>query len=46
MTPKLCARVVDRLPDATLEVRPGLGHFGPLQDPEGAVGSILQFAPT
>ena len=44
MTPRLCERVVDRLPDATLEVRPGLGHFGPLQDPAGAVESMLAFA--
>jgi pimeloyl-ACP methyl ester carboxylesterase len=43
MTPKLCRRVVDRLPHATLEVRPRLGHFGPLQDPAGAVQSILAF---
>jgi pimeloyl-ACP methyl ester carboxylesterase len=44
MTPKLCERVVARLPEATLEVRPGLGHFGPLQDPAGAAESILAFA--
>jgi pimeloyl-ACP methyl ester carboxylesterase len=44
MTPELCRRVVDRLPHATLEVRPGLGHFGPLQDPAGAAESILAFA--
>ena len=43
MTPRLCERVVGRLPDATLEVRPGLGHFGPLQDPAGAVESMLAF---
>jgi pimeloyl-ACP methyl ester carboxylesterase len=49
MTPALCARVVSRLPHAALEVRPGLGHFGPLQDPDDAVASILRFgsaAPT
>jgi len=44
MTPRLCERVVARLPDASLEVRPGLGHFGPLQDPAGAAESILAFA--
>jgi pimeloyl-ACP methyl ester carboxylesterase len=43
MTPRLCRRVVDRLPRATLEVRPGLGHFGPLQDPAAAAASILAF---
>ncbi len=44
MTPALCTRVVARLPHATLEVQPGLGHFGPLQDPDGAVRSMLAFA--
>jgi pimeloyl-ACP methyl ester carboxylesterase len=33
--------LVDRLPDARLEVMPGLGHFGPLQDPDAAVASML-----
>lgn len=45
MTPRLCERVVGRLPNAILEVMPGLGHFGPLQDPERAVRSMLAFAP-
>ena len=42
--PKLAAMIVDRLPDARLEVMPGLGHFGPLQDPDAAVASILALA--
>ena len=44
MTPHLCERVVGRLPDAILEVMPGLGHFGPLQDPDarGAVDARVR----
>jgi pimeloyl-ACP methyl ester carboxylesterase len=42
--PKLAAMVVDRLRDARLELMPGLGHFGPLQDPDAAVASMLVFA--
>jgi len=41
--PKLAAMIVDRLPDARLEVTPGLGHFGPLQDPDAALSSMLAF---
>lgn len=41
--PELAAMIVDRLPDARLEVTPGLGHFGPLQDPDAAVSSMLAF---
>ena len=29
---------------AALEVMPGLGHFGPQQDPDVCVASILRFA--
>ena len=32
---------LDRLPDAQLEVFDGLGHFGPVQDPERIAMSIL-----
>lgn len=38
------APVVDRLPDAELRVLPGLGHFGPLQDPEAVARSVLASA--
>jgi pimeloyl-ACP methyl ester carboxylesterase len=31
-----------RLPRATVEVMPGLGHFGPLEDPARVAGSVLQ----
>ena len=39
------AQIVDRLPDGTLEVMPGCGHFGPQQDPEATAASITGFAP-
>ncbi len=42
--PAFGARLVERLPHATLEVWDGRGHFGPLEDPDRAVDSILDFA--
>jgi pimeloyl-ACP methyl ester carboxylesterase len=44
IVPKLGQMVVDRLPDARLEVLPGVGHFGPMQDPATIVSSILGFS--
>jgi pimeloyl-ACP methyl ester carboxylesterase len=44
VTPALGARVVERLQHATLEVMPGVGHFGPLEDVDAAVASILAFS--
>jgi pimeloyl-ACP methyl ester carboxylesterase len=41
--PPLAARVADRLPDGRLEVLPSLGHFGPQQDPDAVVASLLRF---
>lgn len=35
------APVVDRLPDADLVVLPGIGHFGPQQDPDAVASSLL-----
>ncbi|MGI9022014.1 MAG: alpha/beta fold hydrolase [Acidimicrobiales bacterium] len=32
-----------RLPDVTTEVLPGLGHFGPLEDPRAVAASIRSF---
>lgn len=43
ITPGFAARIVDRLPRATLEVWDGHGHFGPLDDPDRAVASMLGF---
>jgi pimeloyl-ACP methyl ester carboxylesterase len=42
--PELAEMIVDRLTTGRLEVMPGLGHFGPLQDPPAVAASILAFA--
>jgi pimeloyl-ACP methyl ester carboxylesterase len=44
ISPELAAQLVAVLPDATLEVWPGHGHFGPQADPDAAVRSMLAFA--
>lgn len=38
-------QLVDRLPNGTLEIMKGCGHFGPQQDPDAAAASIMRFAP-
>jgi len=43
--PALGAQIADRLPNGRLEVLAGLGHFGPQQDPDACVASIVRFAP-
>jgi pimeloyl-ACP methyl ester carboxylesterase len=43
--PKLGAEIASRIPKGRLEVLPGLGHFGPQEDPDACVASILCFAP-
>ena len=43
ISPELGARIVSELPNATLEVWDGCGHFGPLEDPSRAAESILRF---
>ena len=42
--PSLGETLVERLAHATLEVWDGNGHFGPLEDPDHAVESMLGFA--
>ncbi len=42
--PALGAQIAERIPNGRLEVLPGLGHFGPQQDPDACVTSILDFA--
>ena len=42
--PAFAERLVERLPEATLEIWVGHGHFGPLVDPPRAVASMLNFA--
>jgi pimeloyl-ACP methyl ester carboxylesterase len=44
ITPAFAAKIVEQLPHATLEVWRDRGHFGPLEDPEQAVASMLRFA--
>jgi len=41
IAPSLARQVVERLPDATLDIWEGHGHFGPQADPERAARSIL-----
>lgn len=44
INPDLAARIADRLPRGRLAVFDGLGHFGPMQDPDALVASISAFA--
>jgi pimeloyl-ACP methyl ester carboxylesterase len=41
---KLGEMIVERLPHGRLEVMPDVGHFGPMQDPDATVESMLRFA--
>jgi pimeloyl-ACP methyl ester carboxylesterase len=42
--PKLGEMIVERLPHGRLEIMPGVGHFGPMQDPDATAESMLRFA--
>jgi pimeloyl-ACP methyl ester carboxylesterase len=42
--PTLGERIVERLPHGRLEVMRDVGHFGPMQDPDATVASMLRFA--
>ena len=42
--PSLAGQVAALIPDAALEIWSGRGHFGPLEDPDAAITSILDFA--
>ena len=42
--PDLARRVAERLAHGDLEVWPGVGHFGPQQDPDACAASVLRFA--
>jgi pimeloyl-ACP methyl ester carboxylesterase len=46
ISPAFGARIAVRLPRGSLEVMIGCGHFGPQQDPNAAVASMLAFAAT
>jgi pimeloyl-ACP methyl ester carboxylesterase len=39
--PRFAEQIAQRLPHATLEVFDGLGHFGPIEDPDRAVASMV-----
>jgi pimeloyl-ACP methyl ester carboxylesterase len=42
--PELAEMIAARMPRGRHEVLAGLGHFGPMQDPDAVVGSMLTFA--
>jgi pimeloyl-ACP methyl ester carboxylesterase len=44
ITPELARTIADRLPRGSVEVMTGVGHFGPQEDPDRAVESMLRFA--
>jgi pimeloyl-ACP methyl ester carboxylesterase len=46
VSPAFGARIVDRLPQGSLEVMEGCGHFGPQQDPHATARSIVAFGAT
>ena len=41
--PAVVRSLEERLPDSRTEVLPGLGHFGPLEDPPAVAASIKRF---
>lgn len=44
ITPAYAAAIVGRMPNAQLLSMPGLGHFGPMEDPAALAAAILRFA--
>ncbi|MGZ4798863.1 MAG: alpha/beta fold hydrolase [Acidimicrobiia bacterium] len=44
ITPAMTELIAARIPNASVEVWAGRGHFGPLEDPEQAAASMLRFA--
>jgi len=42
--PSLASQIADRIPNGHVEVMPGLGHFGPQQDPDACVASVMRFS--
>jgi pimeloyl-ACP methyl ester carboxylesterase len=44
INPSLAAKIVERLPRGRLEVFEELGHFGPMEDADACVTSMLRFA--
>jgi pimeloyl-ACP methyl ester carboxylesterase len=46
MSPPALTGLAERLPDVRVEVLPGLGHFGPLEDPATVAASTRAFLTT
>ena len=44
ITPAYATAIARRMPNAELLTMPGVGHFGPMQDPEAVAAAILRFA--
>jgi pimeloyl-ACP methyl ester carboxylesterase len=44
ITPQYAAQIAARIPGATLLAMDGLGHFGPIEDPDTTAAAILGFA--
>ena len=44
ITPAYANAIARRMPNAELLTMPGLGHFGPMQDPDAIAAAILLFA--
>jgi pimeloyl-ACP methyl ester carboxylesterase len=42
--PDMARTIADRMPHGSVEVMAGVGHFGPQEDPDRAVESMLRFA--
>jgi pimeloyl-ACP methyl ester carboxylesterase len=42
--PEMARTIAERLPHGSVEVMPGVGHFGPQEEPDRAVESMLRFA--
>jgi pimeloyl-ACP methyl ester carboxylesterase len=42
--PDMARAIAERLPHGSVEVMPGVGHFGPQENPDGTVESMLRFA--
>jgi pimeloyl-ACP methyl ester carboxylesterase len=42
--PDAARTIAERLPHGSLEVMAGVGHFGPQEDPDAAIESMLRFA--
>ena len=42
--PEMARTIADQIPNASVEVMAGVGHFGPQEDPDRAVESMLRFA--